>query len=116
MLTRVSLQLTGSRGRTAVVMSLTPPRARTAAKSRTNLITNSGKDYQTAWPIDTNFGTRVQIHMGMDIRQTNCHSRHKGHLGGFRGSTIQKSGEIRSLIWSWFHSLLQFVCDVQPSI
>ena len=29
----------------------------------------------------------------MDIRQTNCPKRHKGHLGGFKGSTIQKSWE-----------------------
>ena len=57
--------------------------ARTAAKSRTNLSTNSGKaTKQTAGPIGTNFCTHVQIHMGMDIRQTNCPSRHKGALGG----------------------------------
>ena len=29
----------------------------------------------------------------MDIRQTNCPERHKGALGGFRGSNIQKSRE-----------------------
>ena len=29
----------------------------------------------------------------MDIRQTNCPKRHKGHLGGFRESNIQKSRE-----------------------
>ena len=47
-----------------------------------------------AWPIGTKFGTHVQIHMGMDIRQTNCPSRYKGALGGgLGGSTIQKSGE-----------------------
>ena len=64
--------------------------ARTAAKSRTNLITNSG----AAGPIGTKFGTHVQIHMGMAIRQTNCPSRHKGALGGgVSGSTIQKSWE-----------------------
>ena len=51
--------------------------ARTAAKSRTNLNT-FGKSYQTAGPIGTKFGTHVQIHMGMDIRQTNCASRHEG--------------------------------------
>ena len=55
----------------------------TAAKSRTNLSTNSGKSYQTAGPMGTKCGTHVQIHMGMDIRQTNCSSRHKGELGGF---------------------------------
>ena len=49
---------------------------------------------QTAGPIGIKFGTHVQIHLGMDIHQTNCHDRHKGgHLGGFRGSNIQKSGE-----------------------
>ena len=51
--------------------------ARIAAKSRTNLITNSGKSYQTAGPIGTTFGTHVQIgtkfgarrriRLGMDI-------------------------------------------------
>ena len=32
----------------------------------------------------------VQIHLGMDIRQTNCHLRHLGVLGG---QTFKKSGE-----------------------
>ena len=67
--------------------------ARTAAKSQTNLSTHSAKSYQTAGPIDTKFGTHVHIHLGMDIRQTNCPSIHKGagHLGGggFRG--VKKS-------------------------
>ena len=35
----------------------------------------------------------VQIHLGMDIRQTNCPSRHKGGTWGFRVSNIQKSRE-----------------------
>ena len=35
----------------------------------------------------------MQIHLGMDIRQTNWPSRHKGAPGGLRGSNIQKSGE-----------------------
>ena len=38
---------------------------------------------QTADPIGTKFGTHVHIHLGMDIRQTNCPKRHKGALGGF---------------------------------
>ena len=38
---------------------------------------------QTAGPIGTNFGSRLRIHLEMDIRQTNCPSRHKGHLVGF---------------------------------
>ena len=33
---------------------------------------------QTAGPIGTIFGTHLQIHLGMDIRQTNCPSRHMG--------------------------------------
>ena len=44
----------------------------------------------TAGPIGTKFGTHVHIHLGMDIRQTNCPKR---HLEGFRGSNIQKSRE-----------------------
>ena len=70
---------------------------------------------QTAGPIDIKFGTHVQIHLGMDIRQTNCPERHKEALGGFRGSSIQKSGKgvkrldrlaptlvhVYGFIWEW---------------
>ena len=108
--------------------------AHTVAKSRTNLITHSGKatkrlsrlapnlahmckfiwewiyakqiaprdtrghmggfrgqqfkiwgSCQTAGPIGTKFGTRLRIRLGMDIRQTNCPSKHKGALGGGGG-------------------------------
>ena len=38
---------------------------------------------QTAAPKGTKFCTNVQIHLGMDIRQTNCPSRHKGGAWGF---------------------------------
>ena len=31
-----------------------------------------------AEPIGTKFGIHLQIHLGMDIRQTNCPSGHKG--------------------------------------
>ena len=85
--------------------------ARTAVKSRTNLSTSSGKATKTAGPIGTKFVTHVQIHMGMDIRQTNYPSRHKGALGVLRGSTIQKYWEavglaptlvhVCGLIWEW---------------
>ena len=35
--------------------------------------------------------------------QTNCPSRHKGmHVGGFRGSTIQKSGKVSDWHQLWF--------------
>ena len=38
---------------------------------------------ETAGPIATKFGTHVHIHLGMDIRQTNCPKTHKGAFGGF---------------------------------
>ena len=37
----------------------------------------------------------------MDIRQTNCPSRHKGALGGFRGSNIQNSWEAVKRLTDW---------------
>ena len=52
--------------------------ARPVAKSRTN-VAQIQENYQTAGPIDTKFGTHVQIHLGMDIWT----SIHKGHFGGF---------------------------------
>ena len=58
----------------------------------------------TAGPIGTKFGTHVQIHLGIDIRQTNCPSRHKGRLGGFRVSNIQRLGKL-SNGWTNWHQL-----------
>ena len=53
-------------------------------------IQKTGKVGQTAGPIGNQFCTynadesgNGHIHMGMDVRQTNCPSRHKGALGGF---------------------------------
>ena len=42
----------------------------------------------------------------MDIRQTNCPSRHKGggHLGGFRGQTFKSLGKL-SNGWTDWHQL-----------
>ena len=40
---------------------------------------------QTAGRIGTKFGTHLQIHLGMDIRQTNCSSGHKGVHGRVLG-------------------------------
>ena len=40
--------------------------ARPVAKNRTNLA-QIQEIYQTAGPIDTKFGTHVQINLGMDI-------------------------------------------------
>ena len=62
-------------------------------------------------------GTRIQIHQGMDIGKNNIinPSSHKGHLGGVRGSQIQKCGrdakklyrsgpnlaQVCKFIWEW---------------
>ena len=59
------------------------------------------ENYQTAGPIGTKFGTHVQIHMGMDIRQTNCPSRHKEALGGFQFKSLGKLSDWHQL---WFAS------------
>ena len=61
---------------------------------------------QTAGPIGTTFGTHVQIHLGMDIRQTNCPKRHKGHLGGggLGGQTFKSHGKL-SNGWTDWHQL-----------
>ena len=47
---------------------------------------------QTAGPIGTNFGSRVRIHLGMDITSRPTIPQ-VAFLGGFRGSQIQMSGE-----------------------
>ena len=36
------------------------------------------KSYQTGGPIGTKFGTHTQIHLGIDIRQTNCPTQKYG--------------------------------------
>ena len=70
--------------------------ARPVAKSRTNVA-----QIQAKLPIDTKFGTHVQIHLGMDIWT----SIPKGHFGGggFRGSQIQKSGRLSNGWADWHH-------------
>ena len=62
---------------------------------------------QTAGPIGPKFGTHLQIHLGMNIRQINCPSRHKGggHLGCFRGQTFKSLGNL-SNGWTDWHQLL----------
>ena len=67
----------------------------TAAKSRTNLSTNSGKATKRLDRLAPN-SARVHIHLGIDIRQTNCPSGHKGALVGFRGSNIQVFGSCQT--------------------
>ena len=50
-------------------------------------------NYQTGGPIGTKFGTRLRIHLGMDIGLKQLSPLYpRGHFGGFRGSEIQKSG------------------------
>ena len=78
--------------------------ARTAAKSRTNLSTNSGKATKRPGRSAPNLA-HVQIHMGMDIRQTNCPSRHKGALGGvLGGQQFQSLGKLSDWHQVWFTS------------
>ena len=49
---------------------------------------------QTTGPTGPKIGTHLQIHLGMDIRQTNCpRDTGGGALGGFRESNIKKSWE-----------------------
>ena len=59
---------------------------------------------EAAGPIGTKFGTHVQINLGMDIRQTNCPSRHKGAHGGLAlGGQTFKSLEKND--WTDWHQL-----------
>ena len=53
---------------------------------------------QTAGPICPKFGTRLQIHLGMDIRQTHCPSRHKRATwwGGGRGQIFKSLGSCQT--------------------
>ena len=63
-----------------------------------------------AEPIGTKFGTHLQIHLGMDIRQTNCPSRHKGALGGLLGvkhSKVWRSCQTAGPIGTNFGSRLR---------
>ena len=79
--------------------------ARTAAKSQTNLSTNSGK--ATKWPGRLALNLAHMCKLGMDIRQTNCPSRHKGGTwgGGVLGSQQFKSlGKLSDWHQLWFMS------------
>ena len=56
------------------------------------------KIYQTVGPIDTKFGTRLQIHMGMDIGWKQTVPRDPGVIFGFGWSKCnQKFEECRDL-------------------
>ena len=78
--------------------------ARTAAKSRTNLSTNSGKATKRLGRLAPNLA-HVQIHMGMDIRQIAPRDT-RGHLGGggFRGSAIKSLRKLSDCHQLWFTS------------
>ena len=58
-------------------------------------LSNGSTDWHQIWH------TCLRIRLGMNIRQTNCPSRHKGAHGGFRGSTIQKSEEALKRLDRW---------------
>ena len=61
--------------------------------------------YQTAGPIDTTFGTHVQIHLGIDIYQTNWTSIHKGAFRGVLGGHKSKSLGRLSNDWTDWHQM-----------
>ena len=55
----------------------------------------------------------MQIHLGMDIRQTNCPERHRGALGGGRGlggQTFKSQGKL-SNGWTDWHQLWSTSAD-----
>ena len=60
-----------------------------------------------AGPIGPKFGTHLQIHLGMDIRQANCPSRYKGNFGGgggVRGHKFKTLGKL-SNNWTDWHQI-----------
>ena len=64
------------------------------------------------WPDCHKCGKHVQIHLGMDIRQTNCPSRHNGgHLGIVGGQTF-KSLEKLSNSWTDWHQIWYISADL----
>ena len=78
--------------------------ARTAAKSRTNLSTNSAKATKQLGQLAPNLAHMCKF-IWEWIWQTNCPSRHKGgggHVRGFKGLTIQKSGKVSDWHQLWF--------------
>ena len=75
--------------------------ARTAAKSRTNISTNSGKATKRLGRLAPNLAHMCKFIMGMDIRQTNCPSRHKGALGG---QQFRSLGKLSDWHQPWFTS------------
>ena len=79
--------------------------ARTAAKSRTNLSTNSRKATKTAGQIGTKFGTHVQIHIGIDIRQIAPRDT-RGHLGVLEGQQFKSLGYgvTNSKVWGSYQT------------
>ena len=55
--------------------------------------------------VNSTFGTHVQIHMGMDTRQTNCPSRHKrGTWGVLEGQQFKSIGKLSDWHQLWFTS------------
>ncbi len=70
-----------------------------------------GSQIQKYWEavkrLDTlapNVGTHVQIHLGMDIRQTYCPSRNKGALGVLGGQQLKNMEKLSDWHQRWFTS------------
>ena len=81
--------------------------ARTAAKSRASLSTNSGKATKRLGRLAPNLAHMCKFIyiMGMDIRQTNCPSRHKrGTWGVLGGQQVKSLGKLSDWHQLWFTS------------
>ena len=77
--------------------------ARTAAKSRTNLSTNSGKATKQLGRLAPNLAHMCKFIWEWIYAKQIAPRDTRGHLGGFRGSTIQKSGEAVRLAPTFVH-------------
>ena len=85
--------------------------ARTAAKSRTNLSTNSGKATKRLGRLAPNLAHMCKLLWEWIYAKQIAPRDTRGALGGFRGLTIQKPGEAGRLaptlvhvcgfIWEW---------------
>ena len=76
--------------------------ARTAAKSRTNLSTNSGKATKRLGRLAPNLAHICKFIWEWIYAKQIAPQDTRGHLEGFRGSTIQKSGKLSDWHQLWF--------------
>ena len=78
--------------------------ARTAAKSRTNLSTDSGKATKRLGRLAPNLAHMCKFIWELIYPKQIAPRDTRGHLRGFRGSTIQKLGKLSDWHHLWFTS------------